>query len=279
MAAEYCGVKCGLKFNPPTLVVFYKQTGKSKLRKRSMPLRHLKTRRELSAYAEELCGHERHGKYVQLIPLEQLILLLERAKNGKDYEVPKAAAPHFSLVTPTTKETPISPVKAPSKLPALPKSDDLLGLSNLPSLEKSSVVSQGNFPPKVKSLTAETKGVTSPQNTISKPKFPMDDDKSLEELLEDLSEASGDQENFDKGGEHNAAGTGSHSKGTKIEEDLNKVAENVLVQQKEAMDVLFEANRIKPGDEGWVYNKEVDFDEEDKMSCGWDSSDKSDPEF
>jgi hypothetical protein len=29
MAAEYCGVKCGLKFNPPTLVVFYKQTGKS----------------------------------------------------------------------------------------------------------------------------------------------------------------------------------------------------------------------------------------------------------
>ena len=52
--------------------------------------------------------------------------------------------------------------------------------------------------------------------------------------------------------------------------DLNKASTNVLLQKKEEMDILFEANRVTPGDKDWVYDKVVDFGEGDKLSCGWD---------
>lgn len=44
------------------------------------------------------------------------------------------------------------------------------------------------------------------------------------------------------------------------------------------MDILFEANRIKPGDEGFEYNKEVDFGGV-KIESGWDSDNSSAMEF
>lgn len=36
------------------------------------------------------------------------------------------------------------------------------------------------------------------------------------------------------------------------------------------MDVTFEANRLKPGDPDFVYDKEVEF-AEPKLESGWDS--------
>lgn len=57
------------------------------------------------------------------------------------------------------------------------------------------------------------------------------------------------------------------------DEDLNKVSDEYLAKKKEEMNLLFETNRLKPGDEGYVYNKEVDFDNEPKMESGWDSDD------
>ena len=57
------------------------------------------------------------------------------------------------------------------------------------------------------------------------------------------------------------------------DEDLNKATDEYLEKKKEEMDVLFESNRLKPGDEGYVYDKEVDFDVGPKMESGWDSDD------
>ena len=59
------------------------------------------------------------------------------------------------------------------------------------------------------------------------------------------------------------------------EDDLNKVSEDVLKQKKQEMDTEFEQNQLKPGDDGYEYDKEVDFDGDDKVSCGWDSSDSN----
>ena len=42
-------------------------------------------------------------------------------------------------------------------------------------------------------------------------------------------------------------------------DDLNRVSEEMLIQRKAEMDRLYEVNRLKPGDEGYVYNKEVEF--------------------
>ncbi|KAL1495962.1 hypothetical protein AB1Y20_014603 [Prymnesium parvum] len=52
-------------------------------------------------------------------------------------------------------------------------------------------------------------------------------------------------------------------------EDLNKVDPEVLARKKAAMEVDFERNRLRPGDEGFTYDKRVDFDG-DKESNDWD---------
>lgn len=63
------------------------------------------------------------------------------------------------------------------------------------------------------------------------------------------------------------------------EEDLNKLDDYELDKRKADMDKDFEKNRIKPGDEDFVYDKEVEFNE-GKIESGWDDDDEySDPEF
>lgn len=62
------------------------------------------------------------------------------------------------------------------------------------------------------------------------------------------------------------------------EEDLNKASEEVLAQRKAEMEVLFEAHRLRPGDVGYQYDKEVEFTGP-RMESGWDSEDSSDMEF
>ena len=57
------------------------------------------------------------------------------------------------------------------------------------------------------------------------------------------------------------------------DEDLNKATDEYLEKKKEEMNIVFESNRVKPGDEGYVYDKEVDFDVGPKMESGWDSDD------
>lgn len=61
--------------------------------------------------------------------------------------------------------------------------------------------------------------------------------------------------------------------------DLNKLDDYELDKRKAAMDEDFEKNRIRPGDEDYVYDKEVEFNE-GKIESGWDDEDDySDPDF
>ena len=63
------------------------------------------------------------------------------------------------------------------------------------------------------------------------------------------------------------------------DEDLNKLDDYELDKRKAAMDQDFEKNRLKPGDDGFLYDKEVDFNE-GKIESGWDDEDEySDPDF
>ena len=57
---------------------------------------------------------------------------------------------------------------------------------------------------------------------------------------------------------------------TNGDEDLNKADDNYLAQRKAEMETVFQANQIKPGDKGYVYDKEMAF-EGPKMESGWDS--------
>jgi CEP19-like protein len=51
--------------------------------------------------------------------------------------------------------------------------------------------------------------------------------------------------------------------------DLQRVPPSVVVQAKAAMDVAFEANRKRPGEEGYVYDIQVEFGEGSE-SNEWD---------
>ena len=63
------------------------------------------------------------------------------------------------------------------------------------------------------------------------------------------------------------------------DEDLNKLDDYELDRRKAEMDKEFEKNRIRPGDEDFVYDKEVEFNDV-KIESGWDDDDDySDPDF
>ena len=69
------------------------------------------------------------------------------------------------------------------------------------------------------------------------------------------------------------------TKNTDHNEDLNKLDDYELDKRKADMDKDFEKNRLRPGDDGFVYDKEVDFTT-GKMESGWDDEDEySDPDF
>jgi len=55
--------------------------------------------------------------------------------------------------------------------------------------------------------------------------------------------------------------------------DLNKASDEVVQQAKARMDVDFNAKRLKPGDDGYQWNKEVDFEPPTAVS-EWDDDDE-----
>ena len=64
--------------------------------------------------------------------------------------------------------------------------------------------------------------------------------------------------------------------------NLNKLDDSDLQKVKDVMDEEFEKNRLKPGDEGWKYDVEVDFSTPQGgiESSAWDNDDDdSDMEF
>ena len=69
--------------------------------------------------------------------------------------------------------------------------------------------------------------------------------------------------------------THSQSDGLSDTEDLNKATDKELAGRKAEMDLLFNANRLKPGDPGYVYDREVDYSGQAKIESGWDSDSAS----
>ena len=65
------------------------------------------------------------------------------------------------------------------------------------------------------------------------------------------------------------------------EENLNKLDDGALREKKAIMDESFEKNRKKPGDPGFQYEVEIDFEREGPPieSSGWDSEEDADPLF
>ncbi|XP_028394139.1 centrosomal protein of 19 kDa-like [Dendronephthya gigantea] len=155
----YTPRQCGVKFEPPSLVLYYVMNATGKVHRRSMPLRNFSEKSNLDEAVTDLKSGK-HKRYLEKIPAEQIHRLLSKI--------------------------------------------------------------QENFPHK----------------------------KDKDEVV---SNADG--------------------------EDLNKLNDTELNKKKAEMDQVFEKHRVRPGDEGFQYEVEVDF-ENGKNVSGWDSDDDySDPDF
>lgn len=112
--------------------------------------------------------------------------------------------------------------------------------------------------------------------------------KSLGGLLFGAVEEGGDEENYAEKYAANTetdTGTGTVMFGpnsgnndysydmkedeVEIPDDLNKASDDVLTVAKAKMDVKFEENRLRPGDEGFEWDKQIDFDPPQEAS-EWD---------
>lgn len=207
----------------------------------------------------------------------QLVSLLERAKEGPG-NIGRKPVPHLTMSKPSTFDGSVVPFQEKTNRPLQPLSDtkaaaegkahsELLDLSSLPTLGRQPLSAQRPLP------------------------TPQLDEKSLDDLLQDISGLSDEAPK-----ENPSCSVASRKKeeddfhsdfeddaviGNEFE-DLNLAPDEVVKQKKKEMDVLFESNRIRPGDKGWQYDKEVDFggsDVEGKLSCGWDNESEEDSDL
>ncbi|KAK2151057.1 hypothetical protein LSH36_377g02033 [Paralvinella palmiformis] len=86
---QYVVKKCGVRFDPPAVVLIYQVKSTGKLHRRTMPLRCFSKRSVVSRFAEELKTESRHKKYLDDVPmqqLEKLITIIKDKLNGIDLE-------------------------------------------------------------------------------------------------------------------------------------------------------------------------------------------------
>ncbi|KAM8888972.1 centrosomal protein of 19 kDa isoform 2-T2 [Synchiropus picturatus] len=69
---RFTAKRCGVQFDPPSIVVIYEITETKKLRKRTIPVRNFSKYSESSMAAEKLKTHPRHGEYLEGVSQSQL---------------------------------------------------------------------------------------------------------------------------------------------------------------------------------------------------------------
>ena len=89
MANEIKLKRCGVRFDPPAIIIMYSTGSSNKVRRRTMPLRQFNKRTGVSRTAEELKDTQRHKKYLEGLPLpqlEKLIAVIQDKMKGMSLE-------------------------------------------------------------------------------------------------------------------------------------------------------------------------------------------------
>lgn len=77
--------KCGVRFDPPAIIVMYRAKSSDKLHLRRMPLRNLKMNSIAARVAEDLKKSPNHKRFLEKLPdaqLEKLITMIKDKMNG-----------------------------------------------------------------------------------------------------------------------------------------------------------------------------------------------------
>ena len=95
--------RCGVRFDPPALIITYSSGAPSKVHRRTMPLRKFTKRSGISRTAEELKQNPRHKKYLDGMPLpqlEKLITIIQDKMKGMTLEASLEKNKTLSLIDP-----------------------------------------------------------------------------------------------------------------------------------------------------------------------------------
>ncbi|XP_005303683.1 centrosomal protein of 19 kDa [Trachemys scripta elegans] len=68
----YVAKKCGIRFQPPSIILIYEDENKNRARQRIMPIRNFSKFSDCSRAAEQLKNNPRHKAYLQGVSLQQL---------------------------------------------------------------------------------------------------------------------------------------------------------------------------------------------------------------
>ncbi|CAM5139423.1 unnamed protein product [Eretmochelys imbricata] len=68
----YVAKKCGIRFQPPSIILIYEDENKDRARQRIMPIRNFSKFSDCSRAAEQLKNNPRHKAYLQGVSLRQL---------------------------------------------------------------------------------------------------------------------------------------------------------------------------------------------------------------
>ncbi|EMP38411.1 centrosomal protein of 19 kDa [Chelonia mydas] len=68
----YAAKKCGIRFQPPSIILIYEDENKDRARQRIMPIRNFSKFSDCSRAAEQLKNNPRHKAYLQGVSLRQL---------------------------------------------------------------------------------------------------------------------------------------------------------------------------------------------------------------
>ncbi|TRY91909.1 hypothetical protein DNTS_029627 [Danionella cerebrum] len=105
-------------------------------------------------------------------------------------------------------------------------------------------------------LQDHLKGLSLKENNQEQQEDELEHHDPLEPKLEEVNHTSGSNQDSDV---------------VSSVEDLNQLSDGELQRRKDQMDELFQRNRRRQGDPGFVYDLQVDFPEgSTKESCSWD---------
>ncbi|XP_066203432.1 centrosomal protein of 19 kDa [Saccopteryx leptura] len=228
--------KCGIRFQPPAIILIYENETKEKIRQRIMPVRNFSKFSDCNKAAEQLKNNPRHKSYLEQVSLRQLEKLFSFLRG---YLLGQSLAETMEQIR---LETTIDPEEDLNKLDdkELDKRKSIDPEEDLNKLDDKELDKRKSIDPKEEDLNK------------------LDKRKSIDPEEEDLNKL--DDKELDK------------RKSIDPEEDLNKLDDKELAKRKSIMDELFEKNNKKKDDPGFVYDIEVEFPQDEQLqSCGWDT--------
>jgi hypothetical protein len=242
-----------VRFSPPTLALEYSDNLRHPTRRRNRVRTFaIETNSSASSSSQVIARQlaHQHPEYLaeSLVSQAQLVRLvrkaLSRGDNHDSDDEATVAAP--SSTSAGRSAVPVS--STGKRLHTLPSHNSAAGSGADDSYADSML--DGSLEQSHASASASAADLSAAQEQHGHGRQPEHEAEEVEEE-EEAEEVDVDPDDLD--GLYHPAPPNPHT------DDLNRVSDSELAAKKAEMDKLFRANTLKPGDQGYVYDKQIEF--------------------